>query len=313
MARFNILDLMNASSVEDAAAAGTEYQETTLDLSQIVVTKHNKYSMDDLQELATGIEMDGLQQPLVLGRVNGEWWLVSGHRRHAALSILVNEGKEEFAKVPCRFKDMAELEFRIALLVGNTFNRKMTDFDLMHQAREWKEVLRQAKKEGLLTLGKNERIRDYVAQILKEPTGKIGQLEAINNNATDEVKQEFEKGTMGISAAYNASRLDPEEQKEIAEKAATGADVKCEEIRQQAEEKKKAKEEKLKEAAASDTDTTDEEKENAKKLHVLKMLEKYYIYLNADDLRVLDAMLEDAKRRKREYAIEDVGETGDGA
>lgn len=31
---------------------------------------------------------------------------------------------------------MTEIEFRIALLVGNTFNRKMTDYDLMTQAAE---------------------------------------------------------------------------------------------------------------------------------------------------------------------------------
>lgn len=58
-----------------------------------------------------------------------------------------------------------------------------------------------------------------------------------------------------------------------------------------------------------DTATTEEEKQNAKKLHVLKMLEKYYTYLNDDDLRVLEAMLEDGKRRKREYGSYDVGST----
>ena len=59
----------------------------------------------------------------------------------------------------------------------------------------------------------------------------------------------------------------------------------------------------------SDTDTTEEEKENARRLHILKMLEKYYIYMNEDDLRCLEAMLEDCKRRKREYGLDDVGST----
>ena len=124
---FNILDLMNGATLADADKVA-EYTEIKLDFEEIVVTKHNKYSMDGLEELATGILLDGLQEPLILGRVNGAYWLISGHRRIAAVGILVAEGHEEVRKVSCRYKDMTEIQFRIALLCGNTFNRKMTDF-----------------------------------------------------------------------------------------------------------------------------------------------------------------------------------------
>ena len=147
---FNILDIMNAATKAEAGQ-NRDYQDVVVNYRDIVVTKHNKYSMDELQEIATGIEMDGLQQPLVLGRVNGEYWLVSGHRRLGGIKILVAEGKAGFENVKCRYKDMTEIEFRIALLVGNTFNRKMTDYDLMTQAAEWKEVLTQARNCLLYT------------------------------------------------------------------------------------------------------------------------------------------------------------------
>ena len=55
----------------------------------------------------------------------------------------------------------------------------------------------------------------------------------------------------------------------------------------------------------SDTDTTEEEKANAKKLHAVKMIEKYYIYLNDEEVGILERMLEDCKRRKREYALDE--------
>lgn len=305
---FNILDIMNSVSLEKAGES-KGYEEITLNYKDIIVTKHNKYSMNELEEMATGIEIDGLQQPLVLGRVNGEWWLVSGHRRYAGINILINAGKTEFEYIKCRYKDMTETEFRIALLVGNTFNRKMTDYDLMHQAREWKEVLTQAKKEGLIMLDKGENIRKYVASILGESNGKIGTLEAINNNAVPEVKAEFEKGTMGITAAYNASQLSQQEQVELAQKAASGQDMKCEEIKAQAEEKKSHREQEAKAQSMSDTDTTEEEKENTRKLHAVKMLEKYYIYISDYEVELLERMLEDCKRRKREYAL-DEGQEG---
>jgi len=74
------------------------------------------------------------------------------------------------------------------------------------------------------------------------------------------------------------------------------------------EEKKKHRktlEDETREANVSDTDTTEEEKANARKLHALKMLEKYYTWLNDEEVGILEAMLEDCKRRKREYAIEE--------
>ena len=169
---FNILDIMNAATMAETGK-NKDYQEITLNYQDIVVTKHNKYSMDGLDDLATGISMDGLQEPLVLGRVNGEYWLHSGHRRLAAIKMLVAEGKTEFENIPCRYKDMTEIEFRISLLVGNTFNRKMTDYDLMTQAADWKEVLTQARKEGLLILEAGQRVRDYVAAVMGETVSKI--------------------------------------------------------------------------------------------------------------------------------------------
>lgn len=59
----------------------------------------------------------------------------------------------------------------------------------------------------------------------------------------------------------------------------------------------------------SDTDTNEEEKEHARRLHVLKMLEKYYIYMSDKEVEDLEGMLEDCKRRKREYGLDDVGST----
>lgn len=154
----NILDILNGATLAQAGNS-EDYQEITLDFSEIVVTKHNKYSMGELEEMATGLLMDGLQEPLVVGLVNGAYWLVSGHRRMAGIEILLGEGYERFRQVPCRYKGMTETEFRFALLVGNTFNRRMTDYDLMVQAQEWKEVLTQARKDGTLKLDKGQRVR----------------------------------------------------------------------------------------------------------------------------------------------------------
>lgn len=305
---FNIMDLMNGAT--RAAVEGVEnYEEVRLNLEEIEVTKHNRYSMDELEELATSILMDGLQEPLIIGRVNGKYLLSGGHRRREALKILKDEGHEEITKaIPCRFKDMTETQFRLSLLIGNTFNRKMTDYDLMNQAADWKEVLTQARKEKLLILETGKRVRDYVAEVLGESATKIAQLEAINNNATEEVKEQFQKGNMGITNAYETSKLSEDAQNQVAAAVEAGADLKSEEIKQMSEEKKKKRktaEDIAREQNVSDTDTSKEEEENAKKLHAVKMLEKYYIYLSEEETEILERMLNDCKRRKREYALEE--------
>lgn len=324
---FDITSILNRKTRQQSEEKDG-YKAIKLNYKDIVITKHNKYSMDEISELATGIHMAGeLQQPLALGKVGDEFWLVSGHRRHAAIDMLVQEGEEQFAEVDCRYKPMTETEFRMELLIGNTFNRKPTDYDKMIEAQEWKDLLQQMKKEGSFKPEKGSRTRDYIAAIMGEATGTIGTLQQISNNATDAVKEQFEAGTINMTAAAEASKLPEEDQNAIAEAAAAGQETRAAEIKAMAEqaagdgfmnepeegegqeeEHCRAVTEQMKETV-SDTDTTEEEKECAKRLHILKMLEKYYIYMNEDDLRCLEAMLEDCKRRKREYGLDDVGST----
>lgn len=329
---FDITSILNKKTRQQAQDMDG-YAAIKLNYKDIVITKHNRYSMDEINELATGIHMaGGLQQPLVLGKIGEEYWLVSGHRRHAAIDMLVQEGEEEFIEVECRYKPMTETEFRMELLIGNTFNRKPTDYDKMMEAQAWKELLMQMKEEGSFKPEKGSRMRDYIAAIMGEATGTIGTLQQISNNATSAVKQQFEAGTINMTAAAEASKLPEEDQNAIADAVAAGQETRAAEIKAMAEKVEEEKQasggtmnepeegeeqeeehsritlEQMKETV-SDTDTTEEEKKNARRLHALKMLEKYYIYMSEEEVGILERMLEDCKRRKREYSLDDVGST----
>ena len=326
---FDIKSIMNATTAGKAAETiEKEFKEIRLDYEKIVVTDQNKYSMNEIDELAAGIELaGGLHEPLILGRVNGQYLLASGHRRRAAIEMLVQGGEERFRVVNCRYKDMTEIEFRLHVLIGNTFNRHYTDYDKMIEAQEWKNTLKAAQKEKLLILEHGERVRDYVARMMGTSAAVVGDYNRINKNATPEIKEQFKDGAIGVTAAAAASQLPEEEQKEIAGRIAAGEDVKAQEIRDMVEAKKaeeaaggtnEAKTDQNKEKRSitdqkteqmSDTDTSEEEKEHARRLHALKMLEKYYIYMSDEEVGILERMLEDCKRRKREYALEDVGTT----
>lgn len=239
---FDIKSILNAASAGTAEVIEKDFEEIRLDYEKIVVTGQNKYSMGEIEELAAGIEMaGGLHEPLILGCVNGEYWLASGHRRRAAIEMLVHGGAERFRVVNCRYKDMTETEFRLHVLIGNTFNRHYTDYDKMMEAEEWKQALKAAQKEKLLILEHGERVRDYVARIMGTSAAVVGDYNRINKNATQEIKEQFKNGTIRVTAAAAASQLPENEQKEIAGRAAAGEDVKAQEIRSMVDEKRQRK------------------------------------------------------------------------
>ena len=232
MAGFNINDLLNGKS-KGAAVQATEEpaeQESTFDVVMIDVedlmpSKDNFYSTENIEELALSIELAGcIEQNLVVKpEAHGKYEVIAGHRRRLAALKLVSEGKEEYRKVPCRIKkESDEIKDKLALIFTNSTARQLSDWEKVQQAKQLKEILTEYKKalqEENKDKPKEERekmgrIRDIVAQMLNTSTTQIGRMEAIDNNLSPEFKQELEKGNIGISAAHELSRLDEEKQQE---------------------------------------------------------------------------------------------------
>lgn len=232
MAGFNINDLLNGKS-KGAAVQTTEgpaEQESTFDVVMIDVedlmpSKDNFYSTENIEELALSIELAGcIEQNLVVKpEAHGKYEVIAGHRRRLAALKLVSEGKEEYRKVPCRIKkESDEIKDKLALIFTNSTARQLSDWEKVQQAKQLKEILTEYKKalqEENKDKPKEERekmgrIRDIVAQMLNTSTTQIGRMEAIDNNLSQEFKQELEKGNIGISTAHELSRLDEEKQQE---------------------------------------------------------------------------------------------------
>lgn len=74
--------------------------------------------------------------------------------------------------------------------------------------------------------------------MLNESSTNVARMDAINNNATPEVKEQLKSGNIGITAAYEAAKLPEEEQREIAAAAAAGGNVRAKEIAAKVAEKK---------------------------------------------------------------------------
>lgn len=96
-------------------------------------------------------------------------------------------------------------------------------------------LIRAKKEDGLEIKGK---MRDLIASMLNESSTNVARMESINNNATPEIKEQLKSGSIGVTAAYEAAKLPEAEQKEIAEQAAAGKEIRANEIAQKVAEKK---------------------------------------------------------------------------
>ena len=134
------------------------------------------------------------------------------------------------------YKDITPAGLELSLLVGNAFNRELTPYEKTEQAARLKKALIRARDEDGLEI--QGRLRSLIADVLGESATNVGRMEQINNNLTPEAKEQFKAGNLGITAAYETSKLDEDEQNEIAQQAAAGEDIRAKEIAAKVAEKK---------------------------------------------------------------------------
>lgn len=237
MAAFSIMGLINKDAQAAAGVtAGTEYKEIYLSPYEVkVAPKNTRQECKDIDKLADSFLLVGQEQPTVLARVNGEYRIIDGHRRNLANIYNLERGYEEYAKVRYFYRDMSEIMYELALLAGNGYTQELTDYEKTELAARLKAALEAARDAGEIVI--EGRVRDLVGEILGEKPTNMARIEKINNNATPEVKEQFKEGNIGISAAYEAAKLPPEEQQAIAARAAAGENVKTKEIAQRVAEK----------------------------------------------------------------------------
>lgn len=241
MAKFGINDILNAKTKEAGAPTAAEgYKEIYLSPYEVKVAQENTHqNLENIEELADSFLHVGQEQPTVLARIKGEYLIIDGHRRNAANILNLERGHKEYEKVLYRYMDMSEAMYELRLLAGNGYTQPLTAYEKTRLVERTKAALMRAKKEdGLEIQGK---MRDLIAAMLNESGTNVARMESINNNATPEVKEQLRSGNMGITAAYEAAKLPPEEQKAIADKVAAGEDIRAKEIAAKVAEKTAAK------------------------------------------------------------------------
>lgn len=190
----------------------TSEQLQRIDIDLLDENETNFYTLSNLQPLADSIAMDGLQQPLVVTPTEGgRYTVLSGHRRRAAIRMLLEESREpwpELRSVPClvrryQSQNLAELQ----LILANSTARELTNAEKMKQAERMEMLLYQLKEEGYEFPG---RMRDQVAAACKVSAPKLARLKVIREHLIPEYMVLFEKDKLPEQTAYALARLPAE-------------------------------------------------------------------------------------------------------
>lgn len=216
---FNLADALAGVSKLDTGAADGREQIEYIDIDLIDDDPNNFYELSGLDELASNIELFGLQQPLRV-RSNpdapGRFIIVSGHRRRAAIRQLVDGGREDLREIACiRERDQGSAAFQeLRLIYANSDTRRMTSAEISKQAQRVEALLYQLKEEGFEFPG---RMRDHVAEACKVSKSKLARLKVIRDNLELSWMPSYEKGELSESTAYTLAQMPAEHQKAIFE------------------------------------------------------------------------------------------------
>lgn len=188
-----------------------------IDIDLLDDDPRNFYELSGIEQLASNIQLCGLQQPVRVRKgESGRYTIVSGHRRRAALRKLVEDGLEQYRQVPCipEREDISPAMQELRLIYANSDTRKMSNYDIAKQAERVTELLYQLQAEGVEFPG---RMRDHVAEAVKVSKSKLARLNVIMENLQQPFSVQFKTGELTEQAAYALARLPADIQKDVAE------------------------------------------------------------------------------------------------
>lgn len=210
-------DMLDVFKLDTSRREEIEY----IDIDKIDSDARNFYELSGLDALSANIELCGLQQPIRVRTSTNKpsrVVIVSGHRRVAALRMLVEEGKEGFRDVACIREDTpkswAMQELR--LIYANSDTRQMSSADIAKQAERVQELLYQLKEEGVEFPG---RMRDHVAEACQISKSKLARLKVIRENLIPALHKDWENKSFSDQAAYALARMPESMQQVFADKS----------------------------------------------------------------------------------------------
>lgn len=195
--------LESAGVKPDTTGGRMELEHISMDLIQ--PDENNFYGIRDIDDLANSIATVGLLEPVLVRETHdGNFKLISGHRRFAAIRKLVEEGREDLKDVPCIVADDTDDDIVQLKLIWGNLQRKKTDAEIAQEAEQITGLLYSLQQKGHKFPG---RIRDHVAKAVNISTGKAATLKYIRENLISVLLKEWEQSKISTAQADALAHL----------------------------------------------------------------------------------------------------------
>jgi ParB family chromosome partitioning protein len=188
------------------SVAANSFTDNIKMLSHHLIKPHNNnfYSMSEIELLAEDIERQGLKSNLVVreDNNNGTYIIISGHRRHKALELLIEQGRAASHLIPCYINPAKSEDDELHdLIMLNATSRVISDSEMIEQYEKLKSIFEKKKASG-----ENIRMRDTIAEVLGVSTGQVSKIENVVKNAVPEVKKAVKDGKMSLHTANEVTK-----------------------------------------------------------------------------------------------------------
>ncbi len=187
-----------------------------IDIDELHDCPDNFFEVNRIDELAEAIlDQGGIKDNLVVRPLEtGGYEIISGHRRKAAIRLLLDSGESISRFLPCLVQHYADDSTRMAdLIMLNLTTRQLSDKEKWQSYEALERIFSNEKSQG----NKFGRTRERLAQSMGVSTSQIGKMENISHHAIPEVIDALKSGDISISTANEIARLETTEQAELME------------------------------------------------------------------------------------------------
>jgi len=188
-------------------------------LSHLKGNAHNFFSMDEegLLDLAEDIERNGLiHSPVVYKESNGEYTIVSGHRRVRAYALLAEKFGDRYTSVPCAVHAaVSDAEAELLMISANLQTRVLTNEERRIAATRLMELIEIQRASGMVVV--EGRLRDFVGAQMGISGATVEKLMRIDRKLIAPLQRLYDEGSLALSSAFDATALTEEQQQALYE------------------------------------------------------------------------------------------------
>ncbi|MBR6797032.1 MAG: ParB N-terminal domain-containing protein [Clostridia bacterium] len=199
------LGLFSEASLKDAVG---NYKVEHIHFEKINPNdEQHGYSLENIEELAANISNVGLEQPLVVEKMeDGTYSILTGRRRYYAIKSMIERGDDKYKLVPCIVKDLAAIDLPVsqetkrkyAIVSTNIEARKNTPQDVALMIKQMSEVYDELEAAGVKVEGGR---RKFLADRLAISPAEVGRHQYLEKNADEETMEAFERGELTVKEA----------------------------------------------------------------------------------------------------------------